>query len=40
LSKGRKQLVEMTPQLLQAFDRYLAEAMSGFDLCYQLALRA
>jgi DNA-binding MarR family transcriptional regulator len=40
LSKGRKQLVEMTPQLLQAFDRYLAEAMSGFDLCYQLALLA
>jgi DNA-binding MarR family transcriptional regulator len=40
LSKGRKQLVEMTPQLLQAFDRYLAEAISGFDLCYQLALLA
>lgn len=40
LSKGRKLLVEMTPQLLQAFDRYLADAMSGFDLCYQLALRA
>ena len=39
LSKERKLLVEMTPQLLQAFDRYLAAAMSGFDLCYQLALR-
>lgn len=38
LSKGRSRLVEMTPQLLQAFDRLVADAMSGFDLCYQLAL--
>jgi hypothetical protein len=30
----------MTPQLLQAFDRLVADAMSGFDLCYQLALSA
>jgi len=40
LSKGRSQLVEMTPPLLQAFDRLVADAMSGFDLCYQLALAA
>jgi DNA-binding MarR family transcriptional regulator len=39
LGKGRSRSVEMTPQLLQAFDRLVADAMSGFDLCYQLALR-
>ncbi len=32
--------VELKPQLLQAFDRLVADAMSGNDLCYQLALRA
>jgi DNA-binding MarR family transcriptional regulator len=39
LSSGSGRFVEMTPQLLQAFDRLIADAMSGFDLCYQLALR-
>jgi DNA-binding MarR family transcriptional regulator len=34
------QFVELKPALLQAFDRLVADAMSGFDLCYQLALRA
>ena len=34
------QFVELKPALLQAFDRFIADAMSGFDLCYQLALRA
>jgi DNA-binding MarR family transcriptional regulator len=34
------QFVELKPALLQAFDRFVADAMSGFDLCYQLALRA
>jgi hypothetical protein len=38
LTKGH--VVEMQPQLLAAFDRLVADAMSGFDLCYQLALRA
>lgn len=38
--KGRGRFVELMPQLLQAFDRLIADAMSGFDLCYQLALRA
>jgi DNA-binding MarR family transcriptional regulator len=40
LSKGRSRLVELKPSLLEAFDRFVADAMSGFDLCYQLALRA
>jgi hypothetical protein len=40
LTKAGGQSVELKPQLLQAFDRLVAEAMSGFDLCYQLALRA
>ena len=40
LTKGGGHFVEMKPQLLAAFDRLVADAMSGFDLCYQLALRA
>jgi DNA-binding MarR family transcriptional regulator len=40
LTKAGGHFVEMKPQLLQAFDRFVADAMSGFDLCYQLALRA
>jgi hypothetical protein len=39
LTKANGQFVELMPQLLQAFDRLVADAMSGFDLCYQLALR-
>jgi DNA-binding MarR family transcriptional regulator len=39
LTKGRGRFVELMPPLLQAFDRLIADAMSGFDLCYQLALR-
>jgi CTP-dependent riboflavin kinase len=37
---NRAHYVEMKTQLLQAFDKLVADAMSGFDLCYQLALRA
>src|SRR3984885_2700563 len=40
LTKGGGHFVEMLPPVLQAFDRLVADAMSGFDLCYQLALRA
>jgi hypothetical protein len=40
LTKAEGQFVELKPALLQAFDRFVADAMSGFDLCYQLALRA
>jgi len=39
LSKGRTRSIELLPPVLQAFDRLVADAMSGFDLCYQLALR-
>jgi DNA-binding MarR family transcriptional regulator len=39
LSKGTGRFVELLPPVLQAFDRFIADAMSGFDLCYQLALR-
>jgi hypothetical protein len=30
-------LVELKPSLLQAFDRFVADAMSGHDLLYKLA---
>jgi len=40
LTKAGGQFVELMPPLLQAFDRLLADGMSGHDLCYQLALRA
>jgi DNA-binding MarR family transcriptional regulator len=39
LAKGGGRFVELLPPLLQAFERFIADAMSGFDLCYQLALR-
>jgi hypothetical protein len=39
LTKTGGRFVELKPQLLQAFDRFVADAMSGFDLAYQLALR-
>ena len=39
LTKGGGRFVELLPQLLRAFDRFVADALSGFDLCYQLALR-
>jgi DNA-binding MarR family transcriptional regulator len=38
LIKGSGRFVELLPSVLQAFDRLVADAMSGFDLCYQLAL--
>jgi DNA-binding MarR family transcriptional regulator len=40
LTKAGGQFVELLPPVLQAFDRLVADAVSGFDLCYQLALRA
>jgi hypothetical protein len=39
LTQGGGQFVELLPPVLQAFDRLVAEAISGLDLCYQLALR-
>jgi DNA-binding MarR family transcriptional regulator len=40
LRRTDRQFVELKPKVLQAFDRLVADAMGGFDLCYQLALRA
>jgi hypothetical protein len=40
LTKTGGRFVELLPPVLQAFDRLVADSMSGFDLCYQLALRA
>jgi DNA-binding MarR family transcriptional regulator len=39
LTKAGRRLVELKPPLLQAFDRFIAGAMSAFDLRYQLTLR-
>lgn len=39
LTKEGGRFVEVAPALVQAFDRFLADAMSGHDLLYQLALR-
>jgi hypothetical protein len=38
-TKGSAQFIELLPPVLQAFDRLIGEAISGLDLCYQLALR-
>ncbi len=40
LTKAGGRFVELMPPLLQAFDRLLADGMSGHDLCYNLALGA
>jgi DNA-binding MarR family transcriptional regulator len=40
LTKGGGRFVELLPPVLRAFDRFVADAMSGLDLCYQLALRS
>jgi DNA-binding MarR family transcriptional regulator len=37
LSGRGGRLVELTPSILQAFDRFLADAMSGHDMLYKLA---
>jgi DNA-binding MarR family transcriptional regulator len=39
LTKAGGRFVEVTPKLMQAFDRFVADSMSGFDLRYELALR-
>jgi hypothetical protein len=40
MTKAGGQFAELLPPLLQAFDRFVANAVSGFDLCYNLALQA
>jgi DNA-binding MarR family transcriptional regulator len=39
LTRGGGQFVELKPELVDAFDRFLAAGMSGHDLIYNLALR-
>jgi len=40
LTKDGGQFVEVMPELVQAFDRFIADAMAGHDLCYNLALQS
>jgi hypothetical protein len=40
LTKSNGQFIELKPELVQAFDRLVADAMSGHDLCYNLTLMA
>ena len=37
LSGRGGRLVELRPAIIQAFDRFLADSMSGHDLLYRLA---
>ena len=39
-TENRRPVRRTQAALLQAFDRFIADAMSGFDLAYQLAVRA
>jgi hypothetical protein len=40
LSGRGGQLVQLTSAVMQAFDRFIADSMSGHDLMFQIALRA
>lgn len=39
VTRGKGQLVQLTPSLVQAFDRFIADTMAGHDLVYRLAQR-
>jgi hypothetical protein len=39
LTREGGRFVEVTPALVQAFDRFVADGMSGHDLMYTLALQ-
>ncbi|MHB8885307.1 MAG: hypothetical protein ACYC5H_09500 [Methylovirgula sp.] len=39
LIERRARFVQLTPRLIEAFDRFVADTMVGHDLMYQLALR-
>jgi hypothetical protein len=39
LTKEGGRSVEIAPALVQAFDRFVADGMSGHDLIYKLALQ-
>jgi hypothetical protein len=40
LSGWGGQLVQLTRAAMQAFDRFIADSMSGHDLMFQIALQA
>jgi len=40
LTKDGGQFVEVMPELVEAFDRFVADSMSGHDLIYNLTLRS
>lgn len=40
LTRAKAQMAQLTPMLIEIFDRFIADGMSGHDLVYQLALRA
>lgn len=40
LTHGKRHLVQLTPPLVEAFDRFIADTMAGHDLVYELAKRA
>jgi DNA-binding MarR family transcriptional regulator len=37
LSDSRRQLVQLTPAVMQVFDHFIADSMSGHDLIFQIA---
>jgi hypothetical protein len=39
LSGRGGQLVQLTPAVMQVFDRFIADSMSGHDLMFQIALK-
>jgi DNA-binding GntR family transcriptional regulator len=39
LARGREPAVQLTPALVEAFDRFIADTMAGHDLVYKLAQR-
>jgi hypothetical protein len=38
--RGKRQLVQLTPKLIEAFDHFIADTMAGHDLVYTLARAA
>lgn len=40
LTRADAQFVQLMPELVKAFDRFAADSLAGFDLCYNLALQA
>jgi DNA-binding IscR family transcriptional regulator len=40
LTRGREPAVQLTPTLVEAFDRFIADTMAGHDLVYAMTQRA